>query len=126
MKQEINKEEVAKFNHLSSVFAILFAVCIVAFIPLVVFLKLYGVVIWAILYLVVLGFAFRVEKLKKSNDIHTYQEIVAFSQGKRLDEIQQQREIGKRPYQTALKLVAGAAVGIVVAAIAVAILELLK
>ncbi len=119
MKQEINKEEVAKFNRLSKVFSVLFAVSIVAFIPLVVFLKLYGVVIWAILYLVVLGFAFRVEKLKKSNDIHTYQEIVAFSQGKRLDEIQQQREIGKRPYQNALKFVAGAAVGIVIAAIAV-------
>lgn len=126
MKQEINKEEVAKFNRLSKIFAVLFAACIVAFIPLVVFLKLYGVVIWAILYLVVLGFALRVEKLKKSNDLHTYQEIVAFSQGKRLDEIQQQREIGKRPYQTALKLVAGAAVGIVIAAITVAILELLK
>ncbi len=126
MKQEISKEEVAKFNRLSSVFAVLFAACIVAFIPLVVFLKLYGVVIWAILYLVVLGFAFRVEKLKKSNDIHTYQEIVAFSQGKRLDEIQQQREIGKKPYQSALKFVAGAAVGIVIATIAVTVLELLK
>jgi len=126
MKQEINKEEVAKFNRLSKIFAVLFAACIVAFIPLVVFLKLCGVIIWAILYLVVLGFSFRIEKLKKSNDIHTYQEIVAFSQGKRLDEIQQQREIGKRPYQTALKLLAGAAVGIVVAAITAAILELLK
>lgn len=126
MKQEINKEAVEKFNRLSNVFAILSAACIIAFIPLVVFLKLYGVVIWAALYLVVLGFAFRVEKLKKSNDIHTYQEIVAFSQGKRLDEIQKQREIGKRPYQNVLKSVAGAAVGIVVAAITVAILELLK
>lgn len=126
MKQEINKEEVAKFNRLSSVFAVLFAACIVSFIPLVVFLKLYGAAIWAVGYLVVLGFAFRIEKLKKSNDTHTYQEIVAFSQGKRLDEIQQQREIGKRPYQNALKFVAGAAVGIVIAAIAVALLELLK
>lgn len=126
MKQEINKDEVAKFNRLSKVFSVLFAVSIVAFIPLVVFLKLYGAAIWAAWYLVVLGFAFRIEKLKKSNDIHTYQEIVAFSQGKRLDEIQQQREIGKRPYQNALKFVAGAAVGIVIAAIAVALLELLK
>ncbi len=75
---------------------------------------------------VVLGLAFKVEKLKKSNDIHTYKEIVAFSEGKRLDEIQEQREIGKRPYQTALKVLAGAAVGIVIAAIAVIVIELLK
>lgn len=126
MKKEINKEDVARFNKVSKQFAVLFVASLIAFIPLAVFLKIYGVVIWAILYLVVLGLAFKVEKLKKSNDIHTYKEIVAFSEGKRLDEIQEQREIGKRPYQTALKVLAGAAVGIVIAAIAVIVIELLK
>ena len=126
MKKEINKEDVARFNKVSKQFAVLLIASFIAFIPLAVFLKIYGVVIWAILYLVVLGLAFKVEKLKKSNDIHTYKEIVAFSEGKRLDEIQEQREIGKRPYQTALKVLAGAAVGIVIAAIAVIVIELLK
>lgn len=126
MKKEINKEDVARFNKVSKQFAVLLIASLIAFIPLAVFLKIYGVVIWAILYLVVLGLAFKVEKLKKSNDIHTYKEIVAFSEGKRLDEIQEQREIGKRPYQTALKVLAGAAVGIVIAAIAVIVIELLK
>ena len=126
MKKEINKEDVARFNKVSKQFAVLFVASLIAFSPLAVFLKIYGVVIWAILYLVVLGLAFKVEKLKKSNDIHTYKEIVAFSEGKRLDEIQEQRKIGKRPYQTALKVLAGAAVGIVIAAIAVIVIELLK
>ncbi len=126
MKKEINKEDVARFNKVSKQFAALFVASLIAFIPLAVFLKIYGVVIWAILYLVVLGLAFKVERLKKSNNIHTYKEIVAFSEGKRLDEIQEQREIGKRPYQTALKVLAGAAVGIVIAAIAVIVIELLK
>lgn len=126
MKKKINKEDVARFNKISKQFAVLFVASLIAFIPLAVFLKIYGVVIWAILYLVVLGLAFKVEKIKKSNDIHTYKEIVAFSEGKRLDEIQEQREIGKRPYQTALKVLAGAAVGIVIAAIAVIVIELLK
>lgn len=44
-------------------------------------------------------FAFQVEKVKKDNDVQTYKEIVAFSEGKLLDDIQKQREIGKRPYQ---------------------------
>ncbi len=126
MKKEINKEEVAKFNKVSKLFTVLFIAIIIAFIPLVVFLKICGAVIWAILYLAVLGLAFKVEKLKKNNDIHTYKEIVAFSEGEHLDEIQKQREIGKRPYQTALKVLAGAAVGIAIAAIACIIMGLLK
>ncbi len=118
MKKEINKEEVTKFNNVSKLFAALFVACIIAFIPLVGFLKTCGVVIWAILFLITLGFSFKVEKIKKRNDIHTYKEIVAFSEGKHLDEIQEQREIGKRPYQTVLKVLAGAAAGIAIAAIA--------
>ncbi len=126
MKKEINKEEVTKFNKVSKLFTSLFATSIIAFIPLVVFLKIYGVVIWAILYLVVLGIAFKVEKLKKNNGIYTYKEIVAFSEGKHLDEIQKQREIGKRPYQAVLQVLVGAAVGIAIAAIADIIIGLLK
>lgn len=126
MKKEINKEEVAKFNNISKLFTVLFVASIIAFIPLVVFLKIYGVVIWAILYLVTFGFGFKVAKIEKSNDIHTYKEIVAFSEGKHLDEIQEQREIGKRPYQAVLKVLAGAAVGIAMAAIADIIIGMLK
>lgn len=126
MKKEINKEEVMKFNKVSKLLAVLFAASLVSFIPLVAFLKTYGVVIWAILYLVTLGFGFKAAKIEKRNDIHTYKEIVAFSEGKHLDEIQEQREIGKRPYQTVLKVLAGAATGIVIAALAGIIIEMLK
>lgn len=126
MKKEINKEDVARFNKASKQFAVLFVASLIAFIPLVVFLKTYGIVISTILYLITFGFGFKVGKIEKSNDIHTYKEIVAFSEGKHLDEIQKQREIGKRPYQTVLKVLAGAAVGIVIAAIAVVFIELLK
>ena len=126
MKREINREEVKKFNYLGKLFAILFIASIIAFVPLVVFLKIYGVIIWAILYLITLIIACRVEKIKRNNDIRTYKEIVAFSEGKTLDEIQKQREIGKRPYQTALKVLAGAAVGIIIAAVAFIIIEMIS
>lgn len=36
---------------------------------------------------------------KKINDVQTYQEIVAFCEGKQLDEITKNREYGKRNYQ---------------------------
>lgn len=130
MKKEINKEinkaEVEKFNRLSKVFFVAFIVVIIAFVPLVVFLKIYGAVVWTILFFAVLALAFKVEKVKKDYDIHTYKEIVAFSEGKHLDEIQEQREIGKRPYQTVLKVLMGAAVGIIIAAVAFTIIELIR
>ena len=126
MKEEINRAEVAKFNWLSKIFSVLFIVSVIAFVPLFVFLRICGAVIWAILFLVTLGFGIKVEKLKKSNDLHTYREIVAFSEGECLDEIQKQREIGKRPYQAILKPFLGAALGILVVEIALRMIEWLK
>ncbi|SUX24626.1 hypothetical protein [Campylobacter ureolyticus] len=43
--------------------------------------------------------ALKVEKIKKNNDIQTYKEILAFTEGKRLDEIRKIEEKAKRPYQ---------------------------
>lgn len=126
MKKEIDKAEVAEFNRLGKIHSALFILNILAFIPLVVFLKKVGFYIWLVLCLISLVSAFRVEKLKKKHDLHTYKEIVAFSEGKCLDEIQTQREIGKRPYQAVLKPLAGAAAGILVAAIAGLLLKLLN
>ncbi len=111
MKKEISKAEVEKHNRYGTIFSILFLIAIVAFVPLVKFLELFGVIIWGILYAIVMVWAVRVWKIQKDNDISTYKEIVAFSEGKMLDEIQKQREIGKRPYQTVLKLLFGAAFG---------------
>lgn len=59
-------------------------------------------------------FAVQVEKVKKDNDVQTYKEIVAFSEGKLLDDIQKQREIGKRPYQKIFLVIGSALVTFVV------------
>lgn len=56
----------------------------------------------------------KVEKLKKKNDVQTYREIVAFTEGKKLDEISKMVEGGKRPYQNVFKFVFGAAIAVVV------------
>lgn len=126
MKKEISKAEIAEFNCFSKIFSILFIISIIAFVPLLVFLRIYGAAIWAILYLITLGFGIKVEKLKKNNNLHTYKEIVAFSEGKYLDEIQEQQEIGKRPYQAILMPLMGAAIGIVMTVTALTIIEWLK
>ena len=64
--------------------------------------------IWAVIVAVTLYYGIRVEKFKKKHNVQTYKEILAFTEGKTLSEIEQAREDGKRPYQKVL-LVAGSA-----------------
>ncbi|MBQ7943231.1 MAG: helix-turn-helix transcriptional regulator [Lachnospiraceae bacterium] len=117
MKKEINEAAVQKHNHYGNIFGSLFFISLLAFVPLVKFFQIYGIIAWIALYTVTLYWAFKVGKIQKENDVSTYKEIVAFSEGKTLDEIQKQREIGKRPYQTVLKALLGAAVGVIVTVI---------
>ncbi len=69
---------------------------------------------WGIIWALSMYFAFQVEKVKKDNDVQTYKEIVAFSEGKLLDDIQKQREIGKRPYQKIFLVIGSALITFVV------------
>ena len=92
-------------------------------IPLFHFLSLAGIVIWVVLMGVTLYMAFRLEKMKKQFDIQTYREIVAFSEGTRLDDIAKAREEGKRPYQKVL-LALGS--GILTLIISISFVMLLK
>jgi hypothetical protein len=64
-----------------------------------VFLNVVGWIIAAILFLITMYFGLQVDKTKKNNDIQTYKEIVAFTEGKQLDEIQKAHELAIRPYQ---------------------------
>lgn len=114
MKKEIDKAEIEKHNRLGNIFTLLFIACIISFIPLVKFLEVIGIVIWAVLYGITMVFAVKIHKLQKKNDISTYKEIVAFTEGKKLDEITKQREIGKRPYQNVLKVLFGAGTALIV------------
>ncbi len=114
MKKAINETEVKKANHYGNIFSILFITALVLFIPLVKFLKIYGIIIWVIFYVVCLVFALKVNKVYKENDVSTYKEIMAFLNGKSVEGDAKQREIGKRPYQNILKAVFGATAAIVV------------
>lgn len=105
MKEEIKEVEQRKFTHYGNIFSVLFITMIVSVVPLSHLLKVYGILIWCVLAIVTFFFAFKVEKIKKDNNISTYKEIVAFTEGKRLDEIEQQVEIGKRPYQSILLMI---------------------
>lgn len=114
MKEVIKKEEIAKFNHYGRIYSIMLTATVVSAVPLFIWLGTWGFIPWGIISAVALYYAFKVEKIKKDNDVQTYKEIVAFSEGKLLDDIQKQREIGKRPYQKIFYLIGAAIITVIV------------
>lgn len=114
MKDVIQKEEIVKMNRYGKIYTIMLIVTVVSAVPLFMWLGVWAFIPWGIIWALSMYFAFQVEKVKKDNDVQTYKEIVAFSEGKLLDDIQKQREIGKRPYQKIFLVIGSALITIVV------------
>ena len=110
MKDVIQKEEIEKMNRYGKIYAIMLIVTAVSALPLFMWLGVWAFIPWGIIWAISMYFAFKIEKVKKDNDVQTYKEIVAFYEGKRLDDIHKQREIGKRPYQKILLVFGSAAI----------------
>ena len=110
MKDLIKKEEIEKMNRYGRIYTVMLIVTAISAVPLFMWLGVWAFVPWGIIWAISMYFAFKIEKVKKDNDVQTYKEIVAFSEGKRLDDIQKQREIGKRSYQKILLVIGSAAV----------------
>lgn len=108
MKDVIQKEEVDKMNHYGKIYTIMLIVTVVSVVPLFMWLGLWAFIPWGIIWMISMYFASKIEKIKKDNDVQTYKEIVAFSEGKLLDDIHKQQEIGKRPYQKMLLVIGSA------------------
>ena len=114
MKAVIQKEEIEKMNRYGKSYTIMLIVTVISAVPLFRWLGVWAFIPWGIIWAVSMYFAFKVEKVKKDNDIQTYKEIVTFSEGKLLDDIYKQREIGKRPYQKILLAIGSALIAFVV------------
>lgn len=105
MKVEINSEEVEKMKFYSRMMTILFLISVVSLFPLLKFIGFYAAVPCFILWLSTIIFAFKIEKIKENNNIQSYKEIIAFTEGKRLDELEKLEENAKRPYQKILSVI---------------------
>ena len=113
MKEEIKTAEIKKFNRYAFIYTVLLVATVITIIPLFAWLSWYAFIPWGAIFGACMYFSVIVEQLKKENDIHTYKEIVAFTEGKRLDEMTRQQELGKRPYQRAFLCVLSGAVGFI-------------
>lgn len=124
MKKEINSEEVKKLNFYATMMVILMLVATILLMPMLKFIGLYGFIPYFVLVACAMFFSIKVEKIKKNNDIHTYKEIVAFIEGKRLDEIQKIEEKAKRPYQKVIDGFLWAAIALLISGIMIFLLRL--
>ena len=113
MKEKINDDEIRAFNRLSNVFALMMVLSLLAWAPLAYFLHRWGMALAVILFAFTFFLALRLEKEKKKYDIQSYKEIVAFLEGRRLDEISKAQEVAKRPYQKVLLTLGSAALAAV-------------
>ena len=123
MKKEIDTQEYVKFQKDSTIFTVLFIALLIVPVPLVMLWKWLGMALYLCLFGITMYFAVRIEKYKKKYDIQTYKEIVAFTEGKSLDEIEKAREEGKRPYQKVLLAAGSAVLGVIIALIMTAVMR---
>lgn len=114
MKQEVNAADVKAMNRDGIIYAILLAATIILPVPLIKWFCLYGLIPELLLWGSAMYFALRLERIKKANNVQSYKEILAFSEGRKLDEIEQKVEAGKRPYQKLLLVLLTAGITLLV------------
>lgn len=113
----ISEKDISRFKHDSSIFAILLLLIIILPIPLNIFMGNIGLVICGLIAIVAIYYSIRVEKYKKSFNIQTYREILAFVEGKDMDDVEKNQEYGKRPYQKFLLAIGAGLLSIIVGVI---------
>lgn len=105
MTEIINKKDIKEMNRYGKIMTMGLLLIIILAVPLFLWLGFYALIPIGIIYAPSMWSAMKVEKIKKDNDIQTYKEIIAFNKGEKLDEINKQREIGKRPYQKVMLVI---------------------
>ena len=105
MQEIINDQDVKQMKFYGKMMLACLAIMIVTFGPLYLVTGLWGLIPEGILAIAMFYFATKLNGIQKENDLVTYKEIVTFMNGKNLDEISKQREIGKRNYQVVVVMI---------------------
>lgn len=114
MKQEVNAADVKAMNRDGIIYTVLLAATIILPVPLLKWFGLYGLIPELLIWGAAMYFALRLERIKKANNVQSYREILAFSEDRKLDEIEQKVEAGKRPYQKLLLVLLTAGITLLV------------
>lgn len=117
MKERINEDDIKKFKNTGTIYGILLISSMILAVPLTYLFGKIGWIVWMSIYAVTMFFSIRIWKLQKTHNIKTYREIVAFTEGRTLDQLEKSCEKGKRPYQEILFIVGTGMIAIIAAKI---------
>ena len=82
MEKQVEQDDVRRFKRDTVIFTVLIILTVVSAVPLFLYLKLSGIVLWLLIAGVMIYYAMRLNKQKRNNDIQTYREILAFMEDK--------------------------------------------
>lgn len=114
MRKKVDENVIKEFNLLGIIYTIEMIIMIVSAYPLFKFIGIIGICIWIIFMIITLLTALYIEKIKKSNDIQTYKEIIAFSERRELNRDEKNQEIGKRYYQKIFMAICSGMIAVIV------------
>ncbi|MEB7658316.1 helix-turn-helix domain-containing protein [Mammaliicoccus vitulinus] len=96
MKREMNRKEFDKWSNLMMLFLVLAAI---SFIPSMMFLDMYGLVIPFILWLIGMFYSYKVEQFKGKHNIKAYSQIMEYMDGKDVKTIRERTKKVKIKYR---------------------------
>lgn len=105
MKDQVKSEQVRTFNRLQLIGVLGMLLLIVTGMPLLEYGGAIGGVVWGALAVGVFLAFHRFEQIKSENDVQTYQEVLAFVNGRTLDDIEKEKEAKKRKSLKGLEII---------------------
>ena len=123
MKNQINSTESEQIKKVSIIFASLSVVMLVSIVPLFIYMRIPGLIVWGVIAVITMIYSLYVEKLKASYNIQTYKEIRDFMDGKKLDEIRSERSKMTVAINNISKMLIGGVVGFVVVSLIMMLLN---
>ena len=85
MKKQVSQDDVRRFKLDTIIFTVLIILTVISVVPLFLYLKLAGIVLWLLIAGVMIYYAMRLNKQKRNNDIQTYRETLAFIEDKEIE-----------------------------------------
>ena len=85
MKKQVSQDDVRRFKLDTIIFTVLIILTVISVVPLFLYLKLAGIVLWLLIARVMIYYVMQLNKQKRNNDIQTYRETLSFIEDKEIE-----------------------------------------
>ena len=85
MKKQVSQDDVRRFKLDTIIFTVLIILTVISVVPLFLYLKLAGIVLWLLIARVMIYYVMQLNKQKRNNDIQTYRGTLAFIEDKEIE-----------------------------------------